>query len=177
MPGSVEQLVECGQVEQQSADADEVFAFVPDGKRVGFNNSDVGTATLDRDDRGGFGDTYFAEEGTGIQLIRSNKEVMSIRANRPGKYVVNVHYYHDFTAAQIGVAETDESPNPVTVKLTKLNPRVVEIVSRALNVGKVGSQRTAFCFELDARGEVGKVDQTCSLPFIETTMPELERKA
>ena len=147
----------------------DLWLRLPSGETVGFNNKDVGVATLDRDDRGAYGDTYFSPEGAGIQVIRVNKEVLTIRANRPGKYVVNVHYYNDFAAEELGVEETDVSPNPVTVKMTKLNPKVVELVSRRLEVGKVGSQRTAFCFELAADGQVTKIDQTCSLPFIETT--------
>jgi hypothetical protein len=155
----------------------DLWLLLPSGQQVGFNNKDVGVATLDRDDRGGYGDTYFSPEGTGIQVIRVNKEVMTIRANRPGKYVVNVHYYNDFSGEELGVEETDASPNPVTVKMTKLNPKVVELVSRKLEVGKVGSQRTAFCFELSATGEVTHLDPTCNLPFIETTTVDPEPKA
>jgi hypothetical protein len=155
----------------------DLWLLLPDGQRVGFNGKDVGIATLDRDDRGGYGDTYFAAEGAGVQVIRVNKEVTTIRANRPGKYVVNVHYYNDFSGEEIGAEETDATPNPVTVKMTKLNPKVVELVSRKLEVGKVGTQRTAFCFELNAQGEVSHLDQTCSLPFIETIAVEPEPKA
>ena len=151
----------------------DLWLRLPDRRKVGFNNKDVGVATLDRDDRGGYGDTYFGPGGQ-IQVIRVNKELMTIRANLPGKYVVNVHYYNHFTAEQIGAEETDPSPNPVTVKMTKLNPKVVELVSRQLEVGKVGSQRTAFCFELDAAGKVTNIDQTCSLPFVQTVDSEPE---
>ena len=153
------------------ADLD-LWLLLPDGRQVGFNNKDVGVATLDRDDRGGYGDTYIAAPGGPVQVIRVNKEVTTIRANLPGKYVVNVHYYHHFSAAEIGAEETDPSPNPVTVKMTKLNPRVVELVSRQLEVSKVGSQRTAFCFEMDAAGTVTNIDQTCSLPFVFATKQE-----
>ena len=146
----------------------DLWLRLPDGRKVGFNNKDVGVATLDRDDRGAWGDTYRAGPGEPIQVIRVNKEVTTIRANLPGRYVVNVHYYNHFTAEEIGAEETDPSPNPVTVKMTKLNPKVVELVSRQLEVGKVGSQRTAFCFELDAAGKVSHIDQRCSLPFVQT---------
>lgn len=146
----------------------DLWVLLPNGRQVGFNNKDVGIATLDRDDRGGYGDTYTAAETRDIQVIRVNREVTTIRANRPGRYAVNVHYFHDFTGEELGVVETDALPNPVTVKMTKLNPRLVELVSRKIEVGKVGSQRTAFCFELSAAGEVSGIDQACSLPFIRT---------
>ena len=152
----------------------DLWLLLPDGQRVGFNNKDVGVATLDRDDRGGFGDIYLDSHGANPQLIRTNREVATIRASRPGKYVVNVHYYHDFESGELGIEEVDPSPNPVSVKLTKLNPRVVELINRKLDVGKVGSQRTAFCFEVDAAGEVGRVDPSCSVPFIQMAKTEPE---
>lgn len=152
----------------------DLWLLLPDGQRVGFNGKDVGIATLDRDDRGGYGDTYVDAEGAAVQVIRVNKEVITIRAHRPGKYVVNVHYYNDFTSGDIGAEEADPTPNPVTVRMTKLNPRVVELVSRKLEVGKVGMQHTAFCFELDAQGEVSHLDHVCSVPFIETIGVEPE---
>lgn len=155
----------------------DLWLLLPNGQQVGFNNKDVGVATLDRDDRGGYGDTYTAESGGPTQVIRVNKEVLTIRANVPGKYAVNVHYYHDFTSEELGIEEVDVIPNPVTVKMTKLNPKLVELVSRRLEVGKVGSQRTAFCFALDAAGKVTNVDQTCSLPFIPTINADPNRRA
>lgn len=149
----------------------DLWLLLPSGQTVGFKNKDVGVATLDRDDRGGYGDVYVENGSSVTQLIRVNKEVTTIRANLPGRYVVNVHYYHDYESADVGVEETDLVPNPVSVKMTKLNPRVAELVSRKLEVGKVGSQRTAFCFDLDAAGKVTNIDQACSVPFIQTTTP------
>lgn len=148
----------------------DLWLLLPDGRRVGFNNKDVGVATLDRDDRGAYGDTYSDNGGTGApQLIRVNKELIAIRANLPGNYAVNVHYYNDFSAEEIGTEETEASPNPVEVKLTRLNPKVEEILSRKLTLGKVGSQQTAFCFRLDGSEGRVTVDKQCSIPFVQTT--------
>ena len=147
----------------------DLWLLLPDGRQVGFNSEDLGVATLDRDDRGAFGDTFVAQQGGPVQVIAVNKEIITVRANLPGKYVVNVHYYNDFTAAEIGVEEAEPTPQPVTVKMTKLNPKVEELVSRQLELGNVGSQRTAFCFEVDAQGQVSNIDKTCKLPFINIT--------
>jgi hypothetical protein len=149
----------------------DLWLLLPDGQRVGFNNKDVGIATLDRDDRGAFGDVYPSRTGERpIELIRVNKEVIAIRAKVAGGYAVNVHYYNDFSSEEIGTEEAHPSPNPIQVKLTRLNPRVEELASRELEVGKVGSQKTAFCFRLNGSDEVD-VDLQCSLPFIQTTKP------
>jgi hypothetical protein len=163
-----ELLIEMTWPENNFDDLD-LWLLLPTGEKVGFNNKDAGVATLDRDDRGGWGDTYRAEPGGALQVIRVNKEVATVRALVPGRYVVNVHYYHDFTGEELGLEELDPSPNPVNVKMTKLNPKVEELVNRKLQVGKVGSQRTAFCFEIDAGGKVTNIDQSCSLPFVPTT--------
>jgi hypothetical protein len=148
----------------------DLWLLLPNGTRVGFNNKDVGVATLDRDDRGAYGDTYPDwAGGTVPKLIRVNKEVIAIRANLPGNYAVNVHYYNDFSSEEIGAEETEASPSPVTVKLTRLNPKVDEIVSRKLTLGKVGSQQTAFCFKVGEAERPVTVDQQCSMPFVQTT--------
>jgi len=145
----------------------DLWVLLPDGRKVGFNSRDSGVASLDRDDRGGFGDTYAGEHGE-TRVIAINKETTVIRANVPGRYAVNVHYFHRYSESEIGVAQASPAPDPVAVKLTKLNPRLVELVEQTVALGKVGSQRTAFCFELDAAGTVSNVDTTCDLPFVPT---------
>ncbi len=155
----------------------DLWLLLPSGEKVGFNHKDVGVATLDRDDRGGWGDTYTAQSGGALQVIRVNKEVATVRANLPGRYVVNVHYFRDFTSEEVGLEELDPSPNPVTVKMTKLNPKLQELVNRRLEVAKVGSQRTAFCFDMDAGGKIMNIDQTCSLPFVPTGHSDRELRS
>lgn len=143
----------------------DLWVLMPNGRAVGFADKDAGVATLDRDDRGASGDTYASDEGE-LKVIPVNKENTVIRANLPGRYVVNVHYFHHFTEADIGIAEKDPSPDPVIVKLTKLNPRLTELANRKITLGKVGSQRTAFCFVLEASGTITNVDTTCDVPFV-----------
>jgi len=143
----------------------DLWVMLPDGKKVGFTNPDAGVASLDRDDRGGFGETYAGSNGE-TKLIAINKETTVIRANVAGRYAVNVHYFHRYAAAEIGVDHADAPADPVFVKLTKLNPRIAELAQQTVRLGKVGSQRTAFCFELDAGGTVTRVDASCDVPFI-----------
>ena len=158
-----ELVIELTWAAQNFSDLD-LWLLLPDGRRVGFPEKDVGVASLDRDDRGALGDTYEPSPGE-AKLIAVNKETTVVRANLPGRYAVNVHYFHRSTEADIGTAEKDPSPDPVVVKLTRLNPRLVELASRTIDLGKVGSERTAFCFELGADGAVA-VDATCDVPFV-----------
>lgn len=144
----------------------DLWLLTPGRQRVGFDNKDIGTVTLDRDDRGGYGDVYGVSPGMPLKAIRVNREVMTLRANVPGRYAVNVFYYHDFGPEDVRIEETDASPNPVQVKLTKLNPRLSELANRTLQLRKVGAEATAFCFEIDTNGEVVRLDLACTVPFV-----------
>jgi hypothetical protein len=142
----------------------DLWLQLPDGRKVGFADKDAGVASLDRDDRGALGDVYEPSPGE-AKLIAVNKETTVVRANLPGRYVVNVHYFHHSSEADTGVAEKDPRPDPVVVKLTRLNPRLIELANRTIDLGKVGSERTAFCFELGTDGAV-VVDASCDVPFV-----------
>lgn len=146
------------------ADLD-LWVMLPDGRKVGFTAKDLGVATLDRDDRGGFGDIYAGEQGD-AKVIAVNKETTVIRAILPGRYVVNVDHFHHYSESDLGIAELDTTPDPVRVKLTKLNPQLAELTSRTVSVGRVGTQRTAFCFEVEPTGAVSQIDTECDVPFV-----------
>ena len=159
-----ELVIELTWADQNFSDLD-LWLMLPDGRKVGFADKDAGVASLDRDDRGALGDLF--EPGAGeSKVIPINKETTVVRANLPGRYVVNVHYFHRSTASDMGMAENDPTPDPVVVKLTRLNPRLVELVRQKIELRKVGSQRTAFCFDLEANGTVSTVDTNCDVPFV-----------
>jgi len=148
-----------------SLDDIDLWMMLPDGRRVGFNGKDAGLATLDRDDRGAFGDVFF--DGPERKLIRINREVMAVRGLAPGRYVVNVHFYGDFSEEMVGFADEWKWPDiPVTVKLTRLNPRVSEVGSREVTLFAPGQQATAFAFDVDAQG-APTLHKDVDLPFVE----------
>jgi len=142
----------------------DLWLQLPNGRKVGFTDKDVGVATLDRDDRGALGEVYEPNPGES-KLIAVNKETIVVRAHLPGRYVVNVHYFHRSTEADVGAPEKDPRPDPVVVRLTRLNPRLAELAARTVELGKVGSERTAFCFEVAADGAVA-LDESCDVPFV-----------
>lgn len=159
-----ELVVELTWADHNFSDLD-LWVLLPGGRKVGFTDQDAGIATLDRDDRGGLGDVY--QQGPGQPaIIPVNKESTVIRAIVPGRYVVNVHHFDHPGEAEIGIPEKDPAPDPVRVRLTRLNPRLEEVASRTVTLGKVGSQASAFCFELQADGRVTNVDTTCDAPFV-----------
>ncbi len=149
-----------------SLDDIDLWLLLPDGEKVGFNRKDIGVATLDRDDRGAFGDVYF--DGTQRKLIRVNREVIAVRGIVPGHFVVNAHYYGHFTEERAGFPDLwGKSEIPVKVKLTKLNPRVSEIGTGQVTLSTVGEQATAFAFDVDSQGQVSRFDTKADLPFVE----------
>ena len=151
-----------------SLDDVDLWVLLPDGQKVGFNRKDPGVATLDRDDRGAYGDTYW--DGTERKIIRVNREVVAIRANMPGRYVVNAHYYAHFSEEFAGFKdEWARSHIPVKVKLTKLNPRITEIGMAEETLFAVGQQATLFDFQVDAAGVVSAFNADADLPFVEVT--------
>jgi hypothetical protein len=151
-----------------SLDDVDLWLLLPDGQKVGFMRKDTGIATLDRDDRGAYGDTYW--EGTERKLIRSNREVIAVRGIQPGAYVVNVHYYGRFNEAHIGFADEWRRPDvPVKVRLTKINPTISDLGVREVTLFGVGQQSTVFSFRVDNDGNVPSLGMDDDVPFVEVT--------
>jgi hypothetical protein len=151
-----------------SLDDVDMWVLLPDGQKVGFNRKDPGVATLDRDDRGAYGDTFW--DGTERKLIRVNREVVAVRANLPGRYVVNAHYYAHFSEGFAGFKdEWARSHIPVKAKLIKLNPRITEIGAAEDTLFAVGQQATLFDFQVDAAGNVSAFNADADLPFVEVS--------
>src|SRR5512140_2260020 len=78
-----ELVIDLTWADRSFADLD-LWVMLPDGRKVGFTAKDAGVATLDRDDRGGFGDLYAGPHGE-LKVIEANKETTVIRAIVPGR--------------------------------------------------------------------------------------------
>lgn len=149
-----------------SLDDIDLWVLLPDGRKVGFNRQDTGLATLDRDDRGAYGDVF--RDGDQVKVIRANREVVALRGIAPGRYIVNAHHYNRFTEAAVGVPdEWKRSEVPVKVKLTKINPRIAEIGEHAVTLSSVGQQATVFAFQVDTAGNVSEFATDADLQFVE----------
>ena len=69
---------------------------------------------------------------------------VTVRALKPGEYVVNLlHYQSNYSV-----------PLPVTVKIEKLNPSVSLVFYGTRELTGVGDEQTAVRFTIDANGEV-----------------------
>lgn len=143
----------------------DMWMLLPNGKKAFFRNRDVEYVTLDRDDRGAFCDIITNAQGN-RELIKSNKEMMTIRAIRSGKYAINAHVYATFKRVETFTPGT-VLPFPVKITLTKLNPTVQEIVTVEFSLSKLGEQHTAFTFEIDENGNVININKDEDVEFVD----------
>lgn len=141
----------------------DLWLMLPDGKKVFFRQQDVEYVTLDRDDLGAMKDFY--TDGNGKrQLAVVNREMMTIRAIVPGRYVVAAHVYAvNATAtdyADPGKQWRTEVPLPyaASLEVTKLNPRVSEILKAKVQLAERGQEAVFAAFEVDAEGNVKAVE-------------------
>ncbi len=114
----------------------------PQGKLDRYHNRDTGIIHLDRDELGLYQDRVMLD---GVEVSNPiNQETVTLRALKPGEYVVNVlHYQSNY-----------KEPLPVSVKVEKLNPRVTLIYYGIRELTGVGDEQTAVRFTIGANGEV-----------------------
>ena len=127
---------------------DDIDTYVrePGGDVVWYHSMQKGLVTLDRDDRG----NYLDEITVNGETIRVplNQETVTVRGVIPGEYVINVYHYLNPSGA----------PVPVTVKVEKINPTLTVVYYDTLTLRKVGDERTAVRFTLDAEGNVSDIN-------------------
>lgn len=127
---------------------DDVDTWVrdPKGGVVWFRNPEVGLMHLERDDRGAAKDSIVVDS---VEVTNPlNQEVITIRGNVPGEYIVNVHYYNSKTSRQANVE----------VRGVKVNPELKVIYYGTLVLDKKGDEKTAFRFTIDDKGKVSNVN-------------------
>ena len=118
----------------------------PDGNLVWFQTKEAGLIHLDRDDRGNVNDVLTIN-GQTIQNPL-NQEVVTIRGTVVGEYVINIFYY----------ASEDNKPVPVKVRVDKVNPQLEVIYYDTLTMDKVGDEKTAVRFTIDANGSIVNIN-------------------
>jgi len=111
---------------------DDIDLYVEDPLEglASFRNPRVNFSHLDKDDLGSKNDTTVLPNGI-IKTIPINREVMTIRGNIPGEWVVNAHYYSDYGVERsvngggemtIGNPKTPNSALTVKVELHRVTP-------------------------------------------------------
>jgi len=127
---------------------DDVDLYVrgPDGSVVFFRNKDTEYMHIDRDDLGSLGDTRREdfEEHT-----YTNREIVTVRKNMQGEYIVNAHLY----------AKRSYDPVPVDIIIYKVRDRKV-IDERVVSFTHRGQEQTIARFVVEKAGEIKKLKNT-----------------
>lgn len=139
----------------------DMWLMMPDGRKVNYINRDVDFVTLDRDDRGAKNDFY--TDGAGQrQLTKMNREIITIRAIVPGRYIVAAHVYAVQKeviddSGKTWLADT-QLPYPALLEIIKLNPRVIEVLKSTVMLSESGQEVVFAAFDVDAAGNVTMVE-------------------
>lgn len=114
----------------------------PRGERVWFGSKQVSIYSLERDDLGCRNDYVDAPDGS-REVIRINREMLTMRGSVAGEYRVNAHVYH----------WSDDHPITATLRIVKLTPYRV-VVERQIPLSMSGQEVIGAAFRLDDLGEV-----------------------
>lgn len=143
-----------------SMDDIDLWVQLPDGRKVWYQSPSGGSAALERDDLGALSDIVpkSAEDQT-MEWIKLNKEIITIRANTPGRYVVAGHVFKVHTFAK-GFSATHPLPYEIKFEAVKLNPTAKIIATGGGTVYKTNDRVTAFAFTIDGAGDVVSVEMS-----------------
>lgn len=147
---------------EQALDDIDLWLMLPDGRKVHFRNKEVDFATLERDDLGALNDFY--TDGNGVrQLTPVNREVITLRAIVPGRYIVAAHVYARRDTVRDPVsgaswAPAPPLPYPATLEILKLNPRLLQVAKVSVQLAERGQEAVFVAFEVDADGGVTNVE-------------------
>ena len=139
-------------MEWDSERQDDIDLYVEDPSKtvVHFRNARANFMHLDKDDLGKRNDTIMVN---GVEkVVKINREVVTIRGVVPGEYLVNVHYYSDYSEHG-NLARGPMPPHEVKVIVHLVNP-YSEVWQGIKPFTKKGQEATFIRFTMDKEGNV-----------------------
>lgn len=133
----------------------DLWVMDPLKRIVSFQSKSNGLMYIERDDLGKKSDYYYDNQGNLVSSVDSNKEVWTLRGKLEGEYTVNVHLFSCLLKGKQQQLRSDINL-PVTVEFIKLNPNVITIKTVRIVLEKIWTEKTAFSFTLDSKGNVTK---------------------
>lgn len=138
----------------------DLWLMLPSGEKVFFRRKEAEYVTLDRDDLG----ADFYTDGDGRrQLEPGNREMLTIRALVPGRYVASAHVFAQrevHTDLDKQWAATAPLPYAATLEVVKLNPRLTPVLKAQVQLTERGQEAVFAAFDVDAEGNVTAVQLT-----------------
>ena len=136
--------------DKERQDDIDLYVQDPSNTIVHFRNARANFMHLDKDDLGKRNDTIMVN---GVEkIVKINREVVTIRGIVPGEYIVNVHYYSDYSE-HANVTRGPMSPLEVKVTVYKVNP-YSEVWQGIKPFTKKGQEETFIRFTMDKEGNV-----------------------
>jgi hypothetical protein len=121
IPTKAEYLIIIEWNEEFNDDVD-LWVQDPNGVKVAFMNKEGGLLNLEKDDLGYSNDTFTRPDGT-TDVLRINREVVTMRGTQAGTYSVSAHIYsRSVTRLADGVVTADPGPGTIKFTLIKVNP-------------------------------------------------------
>jgi len=137
----------------------------PDGVTVSFTGKSGGLLNLEKDDLGASNDRWRKADGT-VVTIPINREVVTMRGIKPGRYQVAAHIYSrkappaaslvNIPGSKVKPAQQDGT---IIATLVKINP-YNEVYTTVTKYQLARQVFSLFNFELDADGNVISIDET-----------------
>lgn len=152
-----------------SLDDIDMWLQLPDGSKVMYLSKDKGLAVLDRDDLGGFQDLTKSPDGE-VKWIKLNRELITIRAIEPGRYVVALHVFSAKSEYE-GVKSEAGLPFDAIVEMTKLNPQSELVVRETVRLTRGNERIAVFAFTLDDKGDVINIEKSPADVVIDLASP------
>ena len=136
--------------DEERQDDIDLYVQDPSNTIVHFRNARANFMHLDKDDLGKRNDTIMVN---GVEkIVKINREVVTIRGIVPGEYIVNVHYYSDYSE-HANVTRGPMSPLEVKVTVYKVNP-YSEVWQGTKTFTRKGQEETFVRFTMDKDGGV-----------------------
>ena len=136
--------------DKERQDDIDLYVQDPSNTIVHFRNSRANYQHLDKDDIAKRNDTIIVN---GVEkIVKINREVVTIRGIVPGEYIVNVHYYSDYSE-HANVTRGPMSPLEVKVTVYKVNP-YSEVWQGTKTFTRKGQEETFVRFTMDKDGGV-----------------------
>lgn len=147
-------------IEWDTVSNDDVDLWVqdPEGTTVSFTRKEGGLLNLEKDDLGVSNDSWINPRGERV-VIPINREVVTMRGIKPGRYKVAAHIYstrRKFERVNNQPVEVEDK-RTIIATLVKINP-----YGEKYRVSKKYQERgqvvTLFNFELDESGKITAID-------------------
>lgn len=139
----------------------DLWVMDPNRVTVSFTNKEGGLLNLEKDDLGIANDRWVKPDGS-VEIIRLNREVVTMRGIVPGRYQVAAHIYSQRDATTPSKVDgkrlSEIVPQVITATLIKINP-YGEVYKTTREFNRRGQALTLFNFELDENGIVTMVDE------------------